>query len=116
MLAAVDTASAREDISQMNSVQKLAALLIMLGPDTAAEILKHLDETELEAVCAEMARLPQIGQELQQQILHEFGEVFGRTANEPQGGLTYTQKVLEKSVGRLRAAGLMKRSFCLTCY
>ena len=43
------------DISKLTKIQKLAILLIILGPEAAAQILKNLDEHELEAVSAEMS-------------------------------------------------------------
>ena len=38
------------DISKLTKVQKFAIFLIMLGQDSASQILKHLDEHELEAI------------------------------------------------------------------
>ena len=35
------------DIAKMTKVQKLAALLIILGPESAAQILKGLDEDKV---------------------------------------------------------------------
>ena len=45
-------------------VQKLAALMIILGPESAAQILRTLETRELEIVSAEMAKLPVITQEV----------------------------------------------------
>ncbi|MDW8310987.1 MAG: hypothetical protein RMK20_16565, partial [Verrucomicrobiales bacterium] len=63
------------DVAQMTNVQKLAALLVILGPDTAAHVLKHLDEHELEVISGEMAKFTFISRELQAAILKEFTEV-----------------------------------------
>ena len=38
--------------------QKLAAFLVIMGEDSAAEILKKFDDNERELICAEMANLP----------------------------------------------------------
>src|SRR5437867_3810025 len=61
--------------ASLTRVQKLAVLLFMLGPDTAAEVLKHFDEKELEAVSAEMVRINIVSQELQAEVLREFTQV-----------------------------------------
>ena len=53
MSAASDN-STNPEISKLTKIQKLAILLIILGPDGASQILKNLDEHELEAVSAEM--------------------------------------------------------------
>ena len=53
------------DLGKMSEVQKLAALLIILGPESAAQILKGLDEDKVHQVTGEMASLPSIGPRLQ---------------------------------------------------
>ena len=68
-------APAAPDISKMTRVQKLAALLIILGPESAAQILKTLEPHELEQVSAEMARLPMITHALRAEIMREMSEV-----------------------------------------
>ena len=44
------------ELAKMTKHQKLAALLIILGPDSAAQILKNLDEHEIEAALAKGPR------------------------------------------------------------
>ena len=53
------------DLAKMSKIQKLAVLLVVIGSDGAAEILKYLDEHELDQVAVEMARYNMIPQELQ---------------------------------------------------
>jgi flagellar motor switch protein FliG len=97
------------EIVRMTKLQKLAALLIILGPESAANILKHLDEHELESVSLEMARLPSISQELQTEILKEFTEVAVQASTSVVGGASYVKAVLEKSVGAFRATEIISR-------
>ncbi len=63
------------EIAKMTKLQKLAALLIILGPESAAQILKNLTSTNWRRVSLEMSRLTVISQELQQEILREFTDV-----------------------------------------
>ena len=44
-------------------VRKAAVLLIQLGPQKAAAVMKHLSEAEVEAVTSEVARLERVGGE-----------------------------------------------------
>ena len=53
----------------LSPVQKLAALMILLGEEAAGIILKTFDKNERELVCSEMANLPMLGLEQQQSIL-----------------------------------------------
>jgi flagellar motor switch protein FliG len=62
------------DISNLTRVQKLAILLMALGPDNAAHVLKNLDADELEAVSAQISRQPNVSEQVQLEVLREFSE------------------------------------------
>jgi len=93
----------------MTATQKLAALMILLGEDTAAEMLKSFDDNERELVCAEMANLPMMDQEQQGIVLQEFTEMAISASSGVTGSVDYTRKVLEKSVGLFKAAEIIGR-------
>jgi flagellar motor switch protein FliG len=97
------------DFARMTKVQKLAALLVILGPDSAGQLMRHLDEHELEAVSGEMAKLTFISQELQQQVLREFSEVAVEASTGICGGLDLVRNALEQSVGLFRASNIISR-------
>jgi flagellar motor switch protein FliG len=111
-MASIDeltSAPATLDVSKMSKAQKLAALLIILGPESAAQILKTLDSKELESVSAEMARLPMITQEVRNQILREMSEVAVTASTALRGGVQFTQTALEKAVGSTKASDILSR-------
>lgn len=97
------------ELAKMTKLQKLAALLIILGPESAAQMLKNLDEHELETVSLEMSRLTVISQELQREILREFAEVAVQASTAVLGGVNFTKTALEKSVGLFRASDIIGR-------
>jgi flagellar motor switch protein FliG len=97
------------ELANMTKLQKLAALLIVLGPDSAAQILKNLDEHEIEAVSLEMSKLTVISQELQREILREFTDVAVQASTAVLGGVNFTKTALEKSVGLFRASDIIGR-------
>jgi flagellar motor switch protein FliG len=105
----METAAAVLQCSSMTKFQKLAALLIMVGAESASELLKNLDEEELEAVSAEMARLAFISQEMQQEILREFTDVAVAASAAVLGGPGYAKQALERSVGPSRASDIIRR-------
>jgi flagellar motor switch protein FliG len=109
MAGAPDKDTAVTDISKMTKVQKLAALLVILGPDSAAKILKNLDEHELESVSSELSKISLISQELQHEILKEFSPVAVEAGTSILGGLEYTQIVLEKSLGLYKSSDIISR-------
>jgi flagellar motor switch protein FliG len=109
MPAPTDNPAALLDVAKMTKVQKLAVLLVMVGTEPAAQMLKNLDDSELEPVATEMAKLRIIPQEVQQEILREFTGVAVQASTALLGGLNYTQNALEKSVGLFRATNIIGR-------
>ncbi len=105
----MESESSPTDIGQMTKVQKLAALLILLGPESAAQIVKIFDEHELELISVEMSKITLISQELQADILREFSEVALNSATGVLGGVGFTKSVLERSVGASRASDIINR-------
>lgn len=105
-----DTLGAAAEFEKMTQIQKLAALLVMLGQEGAAQVLKNMDEREMELVCAEMPKMTVLSQELQAEILKEFTGVAIRAATSILGGVEYTQGTLEKAVGLFRASNIMGRT------
>jgi len=93
----------------LSPVQKLAALLILLGEEAAGMILKTFDKNERELVCSEMANLPMLDLEHQQSILREFTERAVAANSALEGSEEYTKKVLERAVGMFEAEEIISR-------
>src|SRR5262245_29923366 len=109
MAAQADSTPAPLDVSKMTKVQKLAALMVIIGPEAAAQVMKNLEEHELDSVSAEMAKMAIIPQEIQREILKEFTGVAVEASTSILGGVPYTQAALEKSVGLFRATNIIGR-------
>lgn len=109
MAAKEDNSPIPMDLSQMSKVQKLAVLLVVLGPESSSSFLKSLTEPEVEAIAKEITRLPMIDQDIQREILQEFSEVVVEASTGLLGGLPFAQQTLEKSVGLFRASDLISR-------
>lgn len=103
------SSGASSEVSKLNKIQKLAILLIILGPDSAANILKNLDEHELEAVSVEMSNQTFISQKVQAEILREFSEVALQASTSIRGGLDFAQTSLEKAIGSFKASHVIHR-------
>jgi flagellar motor switch protein FliG len=95
---------------ELTRPQKLAVLLCMLGPDSAAQILKHFAEHEMESVITEMNKLELISHEVQNQVLREFAEVAVQASTSVAGGAEIVRLTLEKAVGQQRAASIVNRN------
>jgi flagellar motor switch protein FliG len=93
----------------LNKTQKLAALLVMLGPESAAVVLKQFQPREIEAISREMARFNLITQEQQEDILLEFSEVALAASTAITAGPEVTRHTLEKAVGTFKASDILGR-------
>ncbi|MSR42749.1 MAG: flagellar motor switch protein FliG [Pedosphaera sp.] len=93
----------------LTATQKLAALMILLGEDTASILLKAFDDNERELVSAEMSNLPMLNLEQQTTVLQEFTEMALQANSALVGSVDYTRNVLEKSVGLFKAAEIIGR-------
>ena len=97
------------DTLNLNASQKLAAFLVFMGEDAAAEIVKNFDDNERELVCAEMANLPLLDSQQQGEVLQEFTEMAVEARSGISGSVDFTRSVLEKSVGLFKAAEIIGR-------
>lgn len=90
-------------------VRKTAILLIQLGRERAGQVMAHLNDAEVEAVSAEIARLESISADETAQVLAEFRELMIARAHIAQGGIAFAQQLLEESLGADRAAEIIDR-------
>jgi flagellar motor switch protein FliG len=109
MAAESESKTTTLDLAQMTKLQKLAALLIIVGPEAASQVMKNLGEAELEAVATEIVKIPLIPLETQLALLKEFTDVANQASSLILGGADYAQVALEKTVGTYRASTILSR-------
>jgi flagellar motor switch protein FliG len=97
------------DFSKLTRQQKLAIFLIILGPEPAAEIMRHLDDTDIELVCREMAQFTMVSEALRQKVLEEFSPIIGQSIAATMGGLDYARRALEIARGDYKAGSIIGR-------
>jgi flagellar motor switch protein FliG len=89
--------------------QKAAALLISLGPEASAEVLKHFKESEIEALTVEVFQLEKISEELKSQVLEEVYHMALARDFLTSGGMDYARDMLVRALGRERAQEVIER-------
>jgi flagellar motor switch protein FliG len=104
---AVDGAAS--ETSALNKTQKLAALLVMLGPESASVMLKRFEPREVEAIAREMTRSTLISRQQQDEILQEFSEVAIAASTGVSAGLDFARSTLEKALGSFKASDVLGR-------
>jgi flagellar motor switch protein FliG len=97
------------DYSKLSRQQKLAVFLIVIGPESAADVLRQFDDAEIELLCREMSTLSMIPHSVGKQVLEEFSGVLAQSANSSLGGLAYAQKALEIAKGDYKASSIIGR-------
>ncbi len=95
--------------SKLTGTQKAAILLMALGTDIAAEILRHLNESEVERITFEIAKLEKVDAETKEKVLKEFEEALMAQDYILQGGVDYAREVLERALGTQKAIELISK-------
>ena len=95
--------------AEMTPKQKAAVLLITLGPNVSSQILKHLNEEEIEKLTLEIANQRKLTQDQKDKVIHEFHEMCIAKEYLSSGGLDYARDVLEKALGADKASAIITR-------
>src|SRR5262249_49965753 len=90
-------------------IRKAAILMIILGDQTSAEILRQLDEEEVQAIGREVARITNINNEQAETILDEFYQMSVARDYVLKGGVDFAKKMLISAFGPEHAKKMMDR-------
>ncbi len=97
------------DISELSGKQKAAILMVSLGTEASAKIMKQFDSDMLEELTFEVASLGSVPPELKQQVLSEFGEMLQAKDFISFGGVDYARETLTKAVGSDKATEILAK-------
>lgn len=92
-----------------SGIQKAAILLISLGPEKSSEIIRHLNETEIDQLTLEMANMRKVSEDQRDSVIDEFHKMFIASNYIAQGGIEYAREVLERALGEQRAFEIISR-------
>jgi flagellar motor switch protein FliG len=90
-------------------IEKAAALLIIVGDQIGAEIIKHLSEGEIQLVTREVARLKQLSPAQVESVLEEFYQLSAARDFVARGGVDYARDMLLTAFGPEIGKRLMDR-------
>ncbi len=89
--------------------RKAAILLVTLGPEKAAKILKNLEDSEVEMLTIEIANLGKVTNEERAQVLEEFQSLTKAREMIMSGGIDYAKEMLIKAFGPEKAMQIIER-------
>ena len=92
-----------------SGARKAAIFLAAMGADASAKIFKSLDDAEIEALSAEISRLPTVDEHVTSSVLREFMEMALTKQYITSGGMNYALEILEKALGKNRAVEVVGR-------
>ncbi|ABR30344.1 flagellar motor switch protein FliG [Thermosipho melanesiensis] len=89
--------------------RKAAILLVLMGPENAANVLKNLDEQDVELLTIEIANLGKVTDEEKEVVLSEFKELSKAREMLLSGGIDYAKEMLIKAFGPEKAMKVIER-------
>jgi flagellar motor switch protein FliG len=97
------------DISKLSGPERAAILLMALGEDDAAAILRHMNPHEVQKVGTCMATLANVTKEQVTAVLEEFIQQAENETALGVGSEEYVRKVLVAALGEEKAGGIIDR-------
>ena len=87
------------DVERLSGLRKAAILTIIVGHEVAGEILKHLDEDEVQLIGREVARVQTLTADEAEGVLEEFYQMTIAHDYVLKGGIDYARKLLVNTFG-----------------
>ncbi len=98
-----------DPVANLTGVQRAAIVLLSLGEQQAAEVLKHMGAREVQKLGVAMTTLGEVGRDAVARVFDEFIEVLARPGGIGSGADDYVRAVLTQALGEERASSLIDR-------
>ncbi len=95
--------------AEMTNREKAAIILIAMGTEMSSQVMRHLSEQEIEKLTTQIALVDNIDSRTEMAVLNEFYSMIKASEYISQGGVNYAKELLEASLGKNRADGMMKK-------
>jgi flagellar motor switch protein FliG len=102
------------NISELSGRQKAAVLLMSLDVDVSAKVFKELDMREVESIAFEITSLKDMAPNVVEEVVEEFYQLMTAQNYLVEGGIEFTQVLLEKTYGMERAREIVEKIRVLT--
>ena len=100
--------------NDLNGIQKSALLLIALNVETASQVFKYLEPTDVESISAEISKVKNIPSHVVEQVIDDYHDLVTAREYVLEGGIDFAQQVLEKSFGLSKAMEVIDKVKNLT--
>jgi flagellar motor switch protein FliG len=99
----------RAEMANITSTQRAAVLMLLLGEEQAADIIKFLNPKEVQALGAAMVAAADFSQEAVNVVLDEFVEHLKKQSSLSMGSTDYVENVMRRALGDDKAASVLNR-------
>jgi len=93
----------------LDDSQKAAILLMSIGEENAAEILKHMGPKEVQRIGVAMANIGDVTKDIVRQVMEDFIGTVNEKTSFGVGAGEYVRNVLTNALGEDKAAGIIDR-------
>lgn len=90
-------------MEEVSGIKKAAILMISLGPEASAEIMKILPDRYIQKISYEIANIDYVRPDEREQIISEFLDMYQAREYISEGGIDYAKDLLNKALGAQRA-------------
>ena len=98
-----------KEMAELSGTQRAAVLMLLLGEQQAAEIIRYLNPKEVQALGAAMVSVADLSQEAVNAVLDEFVATLKKQTSLGLGTSDYVEKVLKRALGEDKAASVLNR-------
>ena len=93
----------------LSSTQKASALLISMGPERAAKLIRHLSDADVEKLSLEISKLRRVDSNEMETIVQDFYGMYLTQKVITEGGVIQAKEILEKAFGPQLASSYLDR-------
>ncbi len=88
---------------ELTGVQKVAVLLVGLGPEASVAAFKQLSESEIDELTLEISNVRKLKSSQTEEVMTEFYDMILGQDFMNEGGIEYAKAILEKALGKERS-------------
>ncbi|MGH2461098.1 MAG: flagellar motor switch protein FliG [Chloroflexota bacterium] len=96
-------------VSELTGRRKAATVLLALGPERSAQVLRHLSQSEVEDLVLEVLKIGTLGEDQTNQVFEEFYQIAVAQDYLAVGGTDYARELLVNALGEERAREILAR-------
>ncbi len=101
----------RNRAGTLTGAQKAAILLTFLGEETSAEVLRELEEAEIELVISEIPKLGDVDPATVDSVVREFSERVVKEGYLSEIGRDFAERLVKRALDENRANSVIKRVY-----